>query len=88
MSLRGNLDSSNTIDVMNIIKAISKQKLVILVTHERDIAEFYSDRVIEIVDGKIVMTGKTHMMESLITVWIARFSLRICLYRRSFQRVP
>ena len=50
----GNLDSSNTIDVMNIIKAISKQKLVILVTHERDIAEFYSDRVIEIVDGKIV----------------------------------
>ena len=50
----GNLDSSNTIDVMNIIKAISKQKLVILVTHERDIAEFYSDRIIEIVDGKIV----------------------------------
>ena len=50
----GNLDSSNTIDVMNIIKAISKQKLVILVTHERDIAEFYADRVIEIVDGKIV----------------------------------
>ncbi len=50
----GNLDSSNTIDVMNIIKAISKQKLVILVTHERDIAEFYADRIIEIVDGKIV----------------------------------
>ena len=50
----GNLDSKNTIDIMNIIKAISKEKLVILVTHERDIAEFYADRIVEIVDGKIV----------------------------------
>lgn len=49
----GNLDSKNTIEIMNIIKAISKEKLVILVTHERDIAEFYGDRIIEIVDGKI-----------------------------------
>lgn len=50
----GNLDSGNTIEIMNIIKAISREKLVILVTHERDIAEFYSDRIIDIVDGKIV----------------------------------
>ncbi|MBO4235104.1 MAG: ABC transporter ATP-binding protein/permease [Firmicutes bacterium] len=50
----GNLDSSNTIEIMNIIKAISREKLVILVTHERRIAEFYADRIIEIVDGKIV----------------------------------
>ncbi|MGI6176902.1 MAG: ATP-binding cassette domain-containing protein [Eubacterium sp.] len=49
----GNLDSANTIEVMNIIKAISREKLVILVTHERNIAEFYSDRIIEIVDGKV-----------------------------------
>ena len=50
----GNLDSVNTIEVMNIIKAISKEKLVILVTHERELAEFYADRIIEIVDGGIV----------------------------------
>ncbi|MGF6376889.1 putative ABC transport system permease protein [Clostridiales Family XIII bacterium PM5-7] len=50
----GNLDSKNTIEIMNIIKAISREKLVILVTHEREIAQFYADRVIEIVDGKIV----------------------------------
>ena len=50
----GNLDSRNTIEVMNIIKAISKTKLVILVTHERELAEFYSDRILEIEDGKIV----------------------------------
>jgi len=50
----GNLDSKNTIEIMNIIKAISKEKLVILVTHERDIANFYGDRIIEIKDGQIV----------------------------------
>ena len=50
----GNLDSGNTIEIMNIIKAISREKLVILVTHEREIAEFYADRIVRIVDGKIV----------------------------------
>ncbi len=50
----GNLDSKNTIEIMNIIKSISKETLVILVTHERSIAEFYADRIVEIVDGKIV----------------------------------
>lgn len=50
----GNLDSKNTLEIMNIIKAISREKLVILVTHEREIAEFYASRIVEIVDGKIV----------------------------------
>ena len=50
----GNLDSKNTIEVMNIIKAISRDKLVILVTHEEDIARFYADRILEIKDGEIV----------------------------------
>ena len=39
---------------MNIIKAISKEKLVILVTHEQALARFYSTRIIEIEDGKII----------------------------------
>lgn len=50
----GNLDSANTLEIMNIIKTISKERLVILVTHERKIAEFYSDHVAEMKDGKIV----------------------------------
>ena len=39
---------------MNIIKAISKDKLVILVTHEVNLAKFYADRIIELSDGEIV----------------------------------
>ena len=50
----GNLDSKNTLDIMNIIKEISKEKLVVLVTHERDIASIYGDRIIEIKDGKVI----------------------------------
>lgn len=50
----GNLDSKNTIEVMNIIKSLSRDRLVILVTHEKELAKFYSDRIIEINDGNIV----------------------------------
>lgn len=50
----GNLDSKNTLEVMNIIKAISEDKLVILVTHEEQLADFYASRIIRILDGKVV----------------------------------
>ncbi len=50
----GNLDSKNTLQIMNIIKSISKDRLVILVTHEKNLAEFYATRIIEIEDGKTI----------------------------------
>lgn len=50
----GNLDSKNTLEVMNIIKAISKDKLVILVTHEENLANFYATRIIRLRDGNVV----------------------------------
>ena len=50
----GNLDSKNTLEIMNIIKSISKEKLVILVTHEKELANFYADRIINISDGKVI----------------------------------
>ena len=61
----GNLDSKNTIEIMNIIKAISREKLVILVTHEREIAKFYASRIIEIVDGRIVSDNENAHDEGL-----------------------
>ena len=50
----GNLDSKNTLEIMNIIKAISVDKLVILVTHEEELADFYASRIIKISDGSII----------------------------------
>lgn len=49
----GNLDSRNTIEIMNIIRSISQNRLVILVTHEEELAKFYASRIIRIKDGTI-----------------------------------
>ena len=61
----GNLDSKNSLEIMNIIKAISKEKLVILVTHEVDLAKFYATRIVELQDGKIVNDYANESKESL-----------------------
>ncbi len=49
----GNLDEANTVLVMDILKEISRTHLVLLVTHEADLVDFYCDRIIEIVDGRV-----------------------------------
>ena len=49
----GALDSTTSTQIMEIIKAISKDKLVIMVTHNPDLAEEYSSRIIELKDGTI-----------------------------------
>lgn len=50
----GNLDRKNTIEIMNILKKISKTTLVLLVTHNREMANLYSDQIINIKDGNLV----------------------------------
>lgn len=50
----GNLDSKNSLEIMKIIRAISKDRLVILVTHEVELAKFYATRIIEISDGTVI----------------------------------
>ena len=50
----GNLDSINAKEVMEILKGISKHKLVIMVTHNELLANQYSDRIIRISDGTIL----------------------------------
>ena len=49
----GALDTQNSIAIMNILKDISKDKLVIMVTHNEELANIYSDRIITIKDGII-----------------------------------
>lgn len=49
----GALDTETSIQVMDILKAISQDRLVIMVTHNPEIAERYSTRIIRILDGQI-----------------------------------
>jgi putative ABC transport system permease protein len=49
----GALDSKTSIQIMELIKEISKDKLVIMVTHNPDLAEEYANRVVEFKDGQL-----------------------------------
>ena len=49
----GNLDEANTMNIMGILKKISKECLVVIVTHEKTIAEFFADKILWITDGQI-----------------------------------
>lgn len=50
----GALDSGTGIQVFDTLKKLSKDKLVIVVSHDREFAESYGDRVIELKDGKVI----------------------------------
>ena len=49
----GALDSNTSIQIMELLKKIAKEKLVIMVTHNPDLAKEYSTRIITLKDGKI-----------------------------------
>ena len=53
----GALDTETSIQVMEILKGISKNRLIIMVTHNPELAEKYSTRIIRMLDGEI--TGDT-----------------------------
>ena len=50
----GALDTKTSEQIMELIKEISKDKLVIMVTHNRELAEKYSTRIVELKDGKLI----------------------------------
>ena len=50
----GALDTKTSVQIMELIKEISKEKLVIMVTHNPELAKDYADRIVEFRDGNIV----------------------------------
>lgn len=50
----GALDSVTSIQVMNLLKEVSNERLVIMVTHNRELAEKYASRIIEMKDGLVI----------------------------------
>lgn len=56
----GALDSTTSIQIMDLIKEVAKDKLVIMVTHNPELAEQYADRIIRFSDGKIIDDSHPH----------------------------
>ena len=50
----GALDSKTSKQIMDLIKEIAKDKLVVMVTHNKELADTYSNRIIELKDGEII----------------------------------
>ncbi len=48
------LDYKTGNEILTILKKLSKEKLIVVITHDREFAELYGDRIIEISDGKII----------------------------------
>ena len=57
----GALDSKTSVQIMELIKEISKEKLVIMVTHNPELARKYSDRIVSVKDGEIIEDTKPYI---------------------------
>lgn len=59
----GALDSETSIQIMDILKEVAKEKLVIMVTHNPELAKEYSTRIIELKDGMILSDSNPYSIE-------------------------
>ncbi|HTD21605.1 MAG TPA: ABC transporter ATP-binding protein [Terriglobales bacterium] len=54
----GNLDSATGIEIMNLLREINQSGVtIVMVTHERPLAEKFSHRIVELADGKLISSG-------------------------------
>lgn len=56
----GALDTNTSVQIMDLIKEVAKDRLVIMVTHNPELAEKYADRIIRFSDGQIVDDSHPH----------------------------
>ena len=76
----GALDSATGKQVFDTLKKLSKEKLVIVVSHDRDFAELYGDRIIELKDGKILSdVTKTEEQQQALTENISIVGDTLCV---------
>ena len=61
----GALDTETSVQVMDILKEVAKDRLVIMVTHNPDLAETYSTRIISMLDGEITSDSKPLAAEEI-----------------------
>lgn len=63
----GALDSQTSVQIMDILKEISKDKLIIMVTHNPELAEQYASRTVRLLDGEIISDSDPYNSEATIS---------------------
>lgn len=56
----GALDSKTSVQIMDLLKEVSENRLVIMVTHNPELAEQYSSRIIKLLDGELIEDSKPY----------------------------
>ena len=56
----GALDSKTSVQIMDLLKEVSKDRLVIMVTHNPDLANKYANRIIRLLDGELIEDSKPY----------------------------
>ena len=62
----GALDSETSVQIMEILKEISKEKLVIMVTHNPELADKYSTRIVKLLDGLVTSDTNPAVVEDVV----------------------
>lgn len=60
----GALDTQTSIQIMDILQSISQKKLIIMVTHNPELARRYSSRIIKVLDGRVVDDSRPYRAEA------------------------
>ena len=60
----GALDTETSIQVMKLLKEVAKDRLVIMVTHNSELAEEYSTRIVKLRDGKIISDSNPYLADN------------------------
>ena len=60
----GALDSETSVQVMELLKEVARDKLVVMVTHNPDLAEKYATRIVNLRDGKIVGDSDPYLVDT------------------------
>jgi len=62
----GALDSNTSVQIMELLKEISKDKLIIMVTHNPSLAETYSTRIVKLLDGELIDDSNPYKQEGKV----------------------
>lgn len=85
----GALDSNTGKQIFDTLKQLSKTKLVIIVSHDRDFAERYGDRIIEMMDGHIYTDVTKHEVQSVpVSSGILQMGENLLKIRQGYRLTP
>lgn len=73
----GNLNKEMSVEIFSLLKELSKEKLVIIVTHNDDLAQKYADRIIKFEDGVVISDSNPNIETSSAEAYSPKIANRL-----------